>query len=158
MAARWYVLHSKPRKELVLFKSLQDKGFDVFYPCSSIEIDGSKGLKWIPYFPGYLFVKIDLDHDSVSTFQWLPYSTGLVCFGEKPGFVPENLIQAIRRRADNGHSSIETESSDVEPENTAMNWDDCDALFASIMSKRKLGNARVLALLQMLEGLNSLPD
>jgi len=34
----------------------------------------------------------------LSTFQWIPHSKGLVCFGGEPSIVRENLIHAIMRR------------------------------------------------------------
>ena len=52
------------------------------------------------YFPGYIFVRADIDEVGLSVFQWMPHATGLVTFGGEPAPVPENLIAAIKRRLD----------------------------------------------------------
>jgi transcriptional antiterminator RfaH len=53
-----------------------------------------------PYFPGYLFVKADLEQVGQSALQFMPYSHDLVCFGGEPAIVPENLICAIHQRVE----------------------------------------------------------
>ena len=140
---------------MVLYKNLQEKGYDVFSPCIPIGADSSRILKWVPYFPGYLFVKIDLAKDRVSTFQWMPYAIGLVYFGEKPGYVPENLIQALRRRTGDGHSTYVNEANGDDFEEDVMKQTDYDAFCSSILNERKLASKRVVTLLRVLEGLNS---
>ncbi|MBE0410617.1 MAG: hypothetical protein IBX69_12885 [Anaerolineales bacterium] len=154
MVAKWYVLRSKPRKEQVLYKSLKDKGYDVFYPRISYGVNGSREIKWVPYFPGYLFVKIDLDQDKVSSFQWMPYSFGLVCFGEKPGYVPDNLIQALGRRGRNGNSSHKPISDGVDLHDGEVGYTSYDAICSSLMNEKMVGKKRVSALLGLLEELN----
>jgi len=51
-----------------------------------------------PYFPGYLFVRANLDQIGSSTLQWIPRAVRLIGYGGEPAFVPEGLLQAIRRR------------------------------------------------------------
>jgi transcription antitermination factor NusG len=154
LAANWYVLHSKPRKEMTLYKHLQDKGYDVFNPCIPVGTNDSKVMKWVPYFPGYLFVKIDLSQDRVSTFQWMPYAVGLVYFGEKPGYVPENLIRALERRVANGNPSSPAVSDDVVSQDELLDHTYYDEICAAIMNEKLMGSKRVSALLGLLKGLN----
>lgn len=45
-----------------------------------------------------MFVRVDIDAVGMSTFQWMPHSTGLVTYGGEPTPVPDNLIYAIQRR------------------------------------------------------------
>jgi len=47
-----------------------------------------------------MFVQADLQDVGLSTFQYMPYAIGLVCFGGEPAHVPESLILAIRRRVE----------------------------------------------------------
>ena len=97
MTNRWYVLRSKPHKEHVLWKQLESKSYEVFYPRFFSRNGDSGRLQVKPYFPGYLFLKVDLTKTGTSTFQWMPNTEGLVCFGTKPAYVPDALVQAIRR-------------------------------------------------------------
>ncbi len=98
MTARWYAICSKPHKEEVLWRQLHAYGFEIFYPRFLAQAEHLDALKAKPYFPGYLFVKTDIDVVGISTFQWMPFAIGLVCFGGKPAYVPETLIEAIQKR------------------------------------------------------------
>ena len=80
MPEHWYALRSKPRKEDVLWKQLQAVGFEVFYPQLRVHPINPRSRKLIPYFPGYLFIHVDIDLVGLSTFQWMPHTTGLVSF------------------------------------------------------------------------------
>jgi transcriptional antiterminator RfaH len=51
-----------------------------------------------PYFPGYLFVHVDLELTGKSILEWIPGGIGLVSFGEEPAFLPDSLIQAVKQR------------------------------------------------------------
>jgi transcription antitermination factor NusG len=154
LAANWYVLHCKPRKEEVLCKNLQEKGYEVFNPSIPMKTSSSRFVRWVPYFPGYLFVKIDLSQDRVSTFQWMPYAVGLVYFGEKPGYVPENLIQALERRVRNGNSSSKIKTDDADCQYEQVDQSDYDEICAAIMNEKMIGSKRVSVLFDLLEVLN----
>lgn len=98
MAEYWYTLHSHPHKEEILFRQVESQGFTAFYPRIRVHPVNPRSSKIKPYFPGYIFVRTDLEVTGMSVFQWMPYSTGLVTFGGEAALVPDNLIQAIRRR------------------------------------------------------------
>ena len=96
----WYVLRSKPCKEETVWRQAQSRGFNTFYPRLRVRPVNPRARKVLPYFPGYLFVQADLQDVGLSTFQYMPYAIGLVCFGGEPANVPEELINAIRRRVE----------------------------------------------------------
>lgn len=100
MAAQWYALRSKPRKEDVVWKQVRERGFEVFYPRLRVNPVNPRSRKFKPYFPGYVFIRADVEAVGLSTFQWLPHTTGLVSFGGEPAAVPDNLIFAIKRRVE----------------------------------------------------------
>lgn len=54
-----------------------------------------------PIFPGYLFVRVDLDLIGRSAVEWVPGGVGLVSFGDEPAFVSGSLINAIKQRIEN---------------------------------------------------------
>ena len=94
----WYVAHSKPQKEEWLYNQLRALQFEAYYPCLCAINGKSHSHKSRPYFPGYLFVNVDLDLTGVSVLQWIPGSLGLVTFGGEPASVPDTLLQRIRYR------------------------------------------------------------
>jgi len=51
-----------------------------------------------PYFPGYLFVRVNLDETGESVLQWAPGSVGLVYRDGRPVIVPEKFILKLKRR------------------------------------------------------------
>lgn len=98
MPQHWFALHSQPRKEDLLWQQVLAQGFDSFYPRLKVHTVNPRARKLRAYFPGYLFVRVDLEQVGISTFQWMPYGTGLVSFGGEPATVPDALIYAIRQR------------------------------------------------------------
>lgn len=98
MSLYWYVMHSHPNKEELLWKQILSHGFEAFYPRVRAHPVNPRARKIKPYFPGYLFVRADLESSGVSIFHWMPYATGLVCFGGEPSVVPDPLIAAIQQR------------------------------------------------------------
>jgi transcriptional antiterminator RfaH len=100
MSLVWYALHTKSRKEDIVWKQLRDQGYEVYYPRIRVKPVNPRSRKLRPYFPGYMFVRVDLEGTGKSVFQWLPHTLGMVSFGGEPAPVPENLINAIQRRVD----------------------------------------------------------
>ncbi|MFN2196696.1 MAG: transcription termination/antitermination protein NusG [Anaerolineales bacterium] len=98
MADQWYAIRSKPRKEDIVWQQLRSRELEVFYPRVRVHPVNPRSKKVKPYFPGYMFVKADLDELGMSTFQWMPHTLGLVSFGGEPAYVPEELLTAIRKR------------------------------------------------------------
>ncbi|MDO9086870.1 MAG: transcription termination/antitermination NusG family protein [Anaerolineaceae bacterium] len=95
VSVNWYVLHSKPRKEEILFQQVQSRGIDCLLPRIKVKPVNPKARKTQPYFPGYMFVRVNLDEIGISTFQWMPFSTGLVAFDGIAATVPDALIKEI---------------------------------------------------------------
>ncbi len=98
MAHKWYAVHCKPRKELAVWKQIVGKGIEVFYPQIKVQPVNPRSSKRKPYFPGYLFIYVDLEQTGVTAFKWMPHAHGLVTFGDEPAIVPENLIHALRKK------------------------------------------------------------
>jgi transcription antitermination factor NusG len=100
MAVSWYALRSKPRKEEVLWQQLLARDVEVYFPRIRVHPVNPRSRKLRPYFPGYMFVQVDLDEVGLSYFKWMPHAIGLVSFGGVPADVPDNLIFEIRKRVD----------------------------------------------------------
>ena len=100
MTGRWYVLCSKLSKEEILLRQLQSQGYDIFYPRYFTANGNTGRLQIKAYFPGYLFIRLDLNIINQTAFQWMPNSEGLVSFESRPAYVPDNLVEAIKRHVD----------------------------------------------------------
>ena len=88
-------------------------------------LSGKPGItKNKPFFPGYLFIKVNLDIVGQSTFQWMPFAIGLVSIGGKPAYVPDSLVNAILRHLEKfnslGGTLIEASRGKQEVQNTEI--------------------------------------
>jgi transcription antitermination factor NusG len=95
---QWFVLRSKPNKEVMLYKQMEAYGVGAYLPQLSVNPVNPRARKARPYFTGYLFVNLDLQATGFSFLQWMPYSLGLVSFGGEAAFVPDELIRSIKKQ------------------------------------------------------------
>ncbi len=100
MESKWYALQSKARKEEALWRQVELEGHACYYPRFRVHPVNPRARKHLPYFPGYLFVRIDITAIGLSTFRWMPFALGIVCFGGEPAPVPDSLIGTLRRHLD----------------------------------------------------------
>lgn len=96
MPVHWYAIASHPNKEDVLWRQLQTKNIEVFYPCIRVKPVNPRAKKVRAYFPGYMFVRADVERLGVSFFQYMSYAKGLVSFGGEPSVVPDELISTLK--------------------------------------------------------------
>jgi transcription antitermination factor NusG len=94
----WYVLRTKPHKETAVYRLLKSREVTVYYPTINVEPVNPRSARVRPYFPGYMFVKADLDCVGRSSLEWLPGTQGLVAFGGEAAVVPERLIEAVKKQ------------------------------------------------------------
>ena len=100
MSAHWYVLHSKPMKEALLWEQLSLQGIESYYPCIRVQPVSSHARRMKPYFPGYIFGYVDFERINLSILQWMPGASGVVSFDGLPSSIPDHVIVAIRQRVD----------------------------------------------------------
>lgn len=98
MAENWYTLRCKPRKEELVYQQMLNQQIAVYYPRLRVNPINPRAKKVKPYFPGYMFIRVDIDRLGLSYFRWMPHTLGLVSFGDEPASVPEHLILAIQKR------------------------------------------------------------
>ena len=98
MTLYWYALRTKPRKEDVVWQQLRSQGVELYYPRVRVHPVNPRARKVKPYFPGYMFIRVDLEESGISAYQWLPHSLGLVSFGGEPALIPDNLIYELKKR------------------------------------------------------------
>jgi len=100
MGKLWYAVYSQPNKEDSLWRQLQRRSIEVFYPRIRVKPVNPRSRKIRAYFPRYLFVNVDLEEIGVSTLQYIPFAVGVVSFGSEPAIIPENLIQSIKQKVE----------------------------------------------------------
>lgn len=99
MTNNWYALNTKPHKERAVCALLETKPeVEVFFPALRVKPKNPRSAKVRAYFPGYMFVRLDLEQEGKNILNWTPGVKGLVSFGEIPSIVPENLVNALRKQ------------------------------------------------------------
>jgi len=146
----WYVLHSHPNKEDLLWQQLLAREIEVFYPRIQANPVNPRARKIKPYFPGYLFVCADLEQLGLSTLQWMPYGTGLVMFGGEPSALTENIVQLIQQRVDEINAAGGEVLDALKPGDRVVIQDGPFEGYEGIFDMRLSGKERVRVLLQML--------
>jgi transcriptional antiterminator RfaH len=150
MAESWYALRSKPRKEEVLWQQLLAREVEVFFPRLKVNPVNPRSRKLRPYFPGYLFVQVDLEEVGLSIFKWMPHAIGLVSFDGEPATVPDNLIYAVQKRVEE-IAAVGGEFYDgLQPGDPVRISNGPFAGYEAIFDMRLPGSERVRVLIQML--------
>lgn len=157
MTQYWYTIRSKPRKEEVVWRQLLLRDYEAYLPLLRVHPVNPRARKFVPYFPGYLFVHANLEKIGISVFQWMPHTIGVVEFGGEPAVVPENLIIAIKKQLEHINTSQEPVYNVLKKGDLVIIRDgpfkDYDAIFDSRVS----GKERVRVLLKLLDEQRQIP-
>ena len=148
--SKWYALRCKPRKEDAVWRQVINQNYETYYPRLRVNPVNPRSRKIKPYFPGYLFVRADLDEVGLSAFQWMPHTLGLVSFGGEPAVVPDHLIDAVRQRVDEINVAGGEVFDGLKPGEKVYIQDGPFSGYEAIFNARVPGSLRVRVLLELL--------
>ena len=98
----WYVCLTKPRREALAVRKLEEQGYEVFLPL--LTQWEKKKVGWTRkqqvMFPRYGFVRCSRSGQSIAPIRSTPGVTGLVAFGNVPATLQEPTLDAIRSLAE----------------------------------------------------------
>jgi transcriptional antiterminator RfaH len=151
MSIRWYVLRCKPRKEQLVAEQLDLRKVETFAPHIRVQVVNPRARRMRPYFPGYVFIHVDMEKDGQSLYQYVPGTTGVVSFGGEPALVPDGLIQAIRRRVEEVNAAGGELFDALKAGDTVIVQDGPFAGYEAIFDVRLPGTERVRVLLKLLQ-------
>jgi transcription antitermination factor NusG len=154
MTKSWYALHSHPRKENALYRQASASGIEAYFPYIPAHPVNPRASKIKAYFPGYMFVRVDLAEVGLTIFRYMPNATGLVSFGGEPAVVPDSLIRAIQKRVDEITMQGGEVFLNLKPGETVVIQSGPFAQYQAIFDERIPGTARVRVLLKMLNDRN----
>lgn len=99
----WIAVATHPNAEDRAVQHLKRQGYECYCPCAPApRRRAGGGMARRPFFPGYLFVRLDRTKD-----QWRPimYSRGVrsvVRFGEHVGVVPSGVVESLIAKEESG--------------------------------------------------------
>jgi len=96
MSEQWVVLFTKSNAERQVSSALYERGIEVFLPT----VKRRYGHQWqeCPFFPCYLFARVDFEQVSYSTVAWTLGLRRVVAFGDRLAVMPDEAIEMIRQR------------------------------------------------------------
>jgi len=94
----WIVLRSTQSREMLVDQVLSERGNETYLPTVRQYIVRRKRKEPTPFFPSYLFARVDLGSIDYGNLQWTPGLSNVVKFGGCPATVPDELVSAIRER------------------------------------------------------------
>jgi transcriptional antiterminator RfaH len=100
--ARWYAVHTLPNREFRATMQLDNQGFRAFLPRRLKTIRHARKMSTVvaPFFPRYLFVRLDLRHHRWRSVNGTFGVAALVMQGEKPHPVPSGIVETLITSSD----------------------------------------------------------
>lgn len=157
MTLQWYALRTKPRKEDIVWQQIRSQEIEHYYPRVRVHPVNPRARKVKPYFPGYLFIRTDLEDKGVSAFQWMPHSLGLVSFGGEPAYIPDNVLYEMRRRVQEIAEAGGEIFDGLKPGDVVRVEGGPFAGYEAIFDSRLDGQERVRVLLQFINNQREVP-
>ena len=98
----WYLAQCRPREEERALQNLSNQGIEAFYPYAQVKKRLRRKLvtRVEALFPGYIFVRVDLEVVSSSTIGSTRGVRSLVRFGGGPSVVPSDLVYDLMSHCD----------------------------------------------------------
>jgi transcriptional antiterminator RfaH len=149
---RWYVMHSKPQKEALLRERLRIQRVEVYLPTLRVRPVNPRAKKEQPFFPGYLFVHVDLEQIPISELRRIPGAVGLVCYGGEPASIGDGLVRAIQKQVDEITDSANSYVDRLKSGDFVVINDGPFATYKAMFDCRLSGQDRVRVLLELLQG------
>ncbi|MCY1287562.1 Transcription antitermination protein RfaH [compost metagenome] len=147
-APRWYLIQCKPKQDARAQEHLHRQAFTCFRPthCVTRLRAGRKQQQVESLFPGYLFIQLDQVKDNWHPIRSTRGVSQLVCFGEQPAAIADELIERLKQRQDSPQPPEPSLSAGDRIRIKSGNLKELEAIFLA-----KDGTERVLILLQLLQ-------
>jgi transcription elongation factor/antiterminator RfaH len=94
----WLALYTKPRMERQVSEILTGKGMETYLPLIHKYSKHRRRKEPSPFFPCYLFARVDPTSPDYLSLRWTPGLRSIVRFGGKVAQVPDEVITRIKER------------------------------------------------------------
>jgi len=97
-SAGWLALYSKPHKEYFVREHLGRQGIEVYLPEVRVACPRRDRRLSKPFFPHYLFARLDASDPRMADLRWTPGLRAVVSANGQPVPVPDAVISILRQR------------------------------------------------------------
>ena len=147
-APHWYLVHTNPKQEDRADSNLRAWGVETFNPkLKEIRWNAygkEAGFLVKPLFPGYVFARFEFK----ASFHKIRFTRGVhsvVCFGNGPALVDDEIISLVKSRLDVDH--YVTIEEDFKPGDSVLIKDGPLKTFTGIFERKMKGSDRVMILI-----------
>jgi transcriptional antiterminator NusG len=113
MALKWYIIHTysgfenkvkRSLEERIESSAMKDKFAEILIPEEDIVelIKGEKKTSKRKFFPGYVLIRMEMNDDTWHIVKNTPKVTGFIGSKDKPSPIPDNEVEVLRTRIDEG--------------------------------------------------------
>lgn len=146
---RWFAVRALQQREHIAEAHLARQGFTAFLP--RIQRSAKRGrkieMRSVPFFPGYLFVRLHLTEDRWRSVNGTLGVQRLVSFGERPAPAPRGLVEHMMART-TGDGVLQLDESFAAGDRVRILGGAFDGLVGTFLASAE--NDRVVILLGML--------
>lgn len=95
---RWFAAQTQPRKERLALQHLGNQDFEAWCPLRRSPKTIGKRKVWslTPFFPSYVFVRLDLASERWRSINGTIGVSRLVSFGGQPSAMPQGLVERFQ--------------------------------------------------------------
>jgi len=107
----WYLINTHSCHEKKVKKRLERERFETFLPVTdrwSLRKDRQERVS-LPLFPGYLFVRTEMNADTYLKILRIQGVIGFFCNGRKPAAIPDEEMENIQRDLRKSDKSLSRE-------------------------------------------------
>ena len=100
--SRWYAVQCQAHREKLALRHLVNQDFCAFLPLREKTRRHARKIETVltPFFPGYVFVQLDLSRARWRSINGTVGVAHLVMQGERPAPAPEGVIEALKDSCD----------------------------------------------------------
>ena len=144
---KWYLLHCKVRQEARAKMHIENQGYSTCLPMVKLKktIRGKRQVVEEALFPGYLFIRIEMESANFNAIRSTRGVNGFVRFGGIPSSIPESVVEQFRQFEN-------TETAPVASIETGTKVEVIEGPFAGLEAVYSMpkGEERCLILLDMM--------
>ena len=151
----WYAVCTQPQRERLAAEQLEKQGFSVFFPRALKTVRHARRVtnKHVSYFPGYIFVSLDLNADRWRQVNGTIGVRTLVMAGERPAVAPSDFIEHLREACDPANGLVSR--SDWQPGEKVRVMSGPFGDIVGVIARLD-GPARIRVLMEMIGGMTPL--
>lgn len=152
---QWYTLHTKANSEYQVAMVLEALGVETYVPEVTVT-DKRYGQQTKPFFPNYLFAKIDFEYIALSLVRWTPGLRRIVSVDGIPVSIPNDVIAIISQNLDKYQMTVSTYAHTFQSGEPVRIVSGPFQDMLAIFDRRSSSETRVQVLLNVLGRVNKL--